>query len=156
MTPKSAIKCHAPSLCADMSLVEQGSRPGPCHIRYTCIHTHTHTRPPNHQSVARFSPPSLTATSSTKKYHVDGLQLPCTSVMWQLFLAALHTFRTMKLIARVFQDLFWNNLSASVHTGEHDNELLRFTSEFRYASLRQPAVAIFYTTIPILDPYTPV
>jgi hypothetical protein len=79
-------------------------------------------------------------------------------VWWHLFLAALHTFRTMKLIARVFQDLLRNNLLAYLHTrtAEHDNELLLFLSEFRNASSRQPAGAIFYTNLPTLDPYTPV
>jgi hypothetical protein len=62
----------------------------------------------------------------------------------------------MKLIARVFQDLLRNNPPASVHTAEHDNELLRFLSEFRNASSRQPAGAIFYTNLHTSDPYTPV
>lgn len=75
---------------------------------------------------------------------------------WHLFLAALHTFKTMELIARVFQDLLRNNFQASVHTAEHDSELLRFLSEFRKASSRQPTGVIFYTNLPTLDPYTPV
>ena len=62
----------------------------------------------------------------------------------------------MKLIASVFQDLLRNDLPATVRTAEHDNELLRFLSEFRNASSRQPAGAIFYTDLLTLDPYTPV